>query len=147
MASSSKGKASRKPIKLLDEELLRGNRNTRVLIIPANDPDNHANTPLQVFCNSEEQVLNDHSIIVCEYEGTWHQVIFPEGKAILKQQAEFIHQYNIPNEATEEPVAELATLLDQKARISPASQPIPLHIPTTLSPLGLCVQDTVGNGA
>ena len=131
MASSSKGKASRKTIGLSDEELLRGNQNTRVQIIPANDPDNHANTPLQVFCDSEEKILNDHSIIVCEYEGTWHQVIFPEGKAILKQPAEFIHQYDIPNEATEEPVAELATLLDQKARISPASQPIPLHTPTT----------------
>ena len=110
-ASSSKGKASRKTIKLSDEELLRGNRNTRIRIIPANDPDNHANTPLQIFCDSEEKILNDHSIIVCEYEGTWHQVIFPEGKAILKQPAEFIHQYDIPNEVTEEPVAELATLL------------------------------------
>ena len=68
---------------------------------------------------------------MCEYEGTWHQVVFPEGKAILKQPAEFIHQYDIPNETTKELVAELAALLDQKARISPASQPIPLHTPTT----------------
>ena len=89
------------------------------------------NTPLQVFCDNNEWILNDSAIIVCEHEGTWHQVIFPEGKAIIKQSAEFIHQYDISNETTEASVAKLAVLLDQKARISPASQTILLYTPTT----------------
>lgn len=69
---------------------------------------------------------------MCEYKGIWHQVLFPKEKATLRQPKKFIHQYNIPNQSTKE----LAVLLDQQAKISPASQTIPLQTPTTpISPV------------
>jgi hypothetical protein len=126
-SSSSKGKASRKPIHLSNEELLKGHQNTRVQILPANDPENQLRTPLQIFCDNDEKELNNNAVIVCEYEGIWHQVLFPEGKAMLRQPKEFIHQYDVPDQSTEE----LAVLLDHQARISPASQSIPLQTSTT----------------
>jgi hypothetical protein len=128
-SSSSKGKASRKLIHLSDEELLKGHQNTRVWILPANDPENQLCTPLQIFCDNDEKELNNNAVIVCEYEGIWHQVLFPEGKAMLRQPKEFIHQYDVPDQSTEE----LAVLLDHQARISLASQTIPLQTPTTPS--------------
>ena len=117
MASSSKGKASRNPIHLLDEELLRGYQNTRVQILPANDPENQLHIPLQIFCNNNKKELNNNAIIVCEYEGIWHQVLFLGEKVTLRQPKEFIHQYDVPDQSTKE----LAVLLDHQTRISPAT--------------------------
>jgi Retrotransposon gag protein len=128
-ASSSKGKASRSSIHPSEEDLLRGHQNTRVRILSANDPENKLHIPLQIFCDNNEKELNNNAIIVCEHEGIWHQVLFPGEKATLRQPKEFIHQYDIPDQSTEE----LAVLLDHQARISPASQTISLQTPTTPS--------------
>ena len=127
MASSSKGKASRNPIHLLNEVLLRGHQNTRVRILPANDLENQLHILLQIFYNNNEKELNNNAIIICEHEGIWHQVLFPGEKTMLRQLKKFIHQYDFPNQTTEE----LATLLDHQARISPAGQTIPLQMLTT----------------
>ena len=118
-SSSGKGKATRKLIHPSDKDLLKGRRNTRIRILAANDPDNQLHTPLQIFCDNDERELNNNAIIVCEHEGVWHQVLFPKEVATLAQPKAFIHQYDIPDEATEE----LAVLLDQQAQISPISQP------------------------
>jgi hypothetical protein len=90
-SNSSKGKASRKLIHLSDEELLKGHQNTRVRILPANDPENQLCTPLQIFCDNDEKELNNNAVIICKYKGIWHHVLFPEGKATLRQPKEFIH--------------------------------------------------------
>ena len=91
MASSSRGKTSRKPIHLLDEKLLKGHHNTRVQILPVNDPENQLHTLLQIFCDNDKKELNNNALIVCEYKGIWHQVLFPKEKATLRQPKEFIH--------------------------------------------------------
>ena len=126
-SSSGKGKATKKLIHPLNEDLLKGRRNTRIRVLPANDPENQLHTPLQIFYDNDDRELNNNAFIVCEYEGIWHQVLFPKETATLAQPKAFIHQYDIPDEPTEE----LAVLLDQKARISPISQSASLQTPQT----------------
>ena len=126
-SGSDKGKATKKLVHPSNKDLLKGCRNTRIRILPANDPENQLHMPLQIYCNNDERELNNNTIIVCEYEGLWHQVLFPKEVATLAQPKGFIHQYDILDKATEE----LATLLDQQAKISPISQPVSLRTPQT----------------
>ena len=91
-SGSGKGKATRKLVHPSNEDLLKGRRNTRIRILPANDPENQLRTPLQIFCDNDGRELNNNAIIVCEYEGVWHQVLFPKEVAMLAQSKTYIHQ-------------------------------------------------------
>ena len=82
-SGSSKGKETRKLVHPSEEDLLKGRRNTRVRILPANDPENHLQTPLQIFCDNDEKELNENALIVCKYEGVWHRVLFPNKELTL----------------------------------------------------------------
>ena len=81
---------------LTKEQILETRLNSRI-VYKAPSGTGTRTYPIQLFCNSDEKVVNKHTIPVCLYNGVWHQITHDSSTGLPKllQLLTSIHTFDV----------------------------------------------------
>jgi hypothetical protein len=100
MAEQEGSKPEQEQTIITDQELLRYQPNTQVLLLAADHEKNKVGKPFLIFCDDDLQV-EDRTKPVTIYNGVWHSTQpSREDHNLLGPERLSIHNYNIPLEGT-----------------------------------------------
>jgi len=101
---------------LTKEQILETKLNSRIAYKPPNATGTRT-YPIQLFCDNDDKVVNKHTIPVCLYNGTWHQIAHDSNSGLprLWQPLTSIHIFDIDETEPEPDLKEQGNSLKNKS--------------------------------
>ena len=118
---------------ILEEALLRGPKNARVVLILPGHKHNKSEKSFLVFCDNPNRIINNKALPVVFNKEVWHQLLVrKEGPFFLGEIVKVVSNYNqSPAEALQAALEE--TISQPTTTVCPATPSTPsAHTPTTI---------------